>query len=243
MRRVGSPSRPGVRRGRRVVRNLLAASLLLGILGGFLWGQEGYPLPTPELGLRRLERQNLLPPSEIVWTAREGECLNPQGEPEMWMDQAAAVGVRDGLALVGRARGGWTVWGTALSVFPLEEGPSPVPIPGNTLSWVKVEWDGGSPYGVPWSGRALLFLQMPEEAVRGTLEIGRKPPEESEGRCDPLECRLEPLEKGIWLAALETEEGTVVGTDQYLGAPYTLRLYGTAGDLLLEQTGIIPEEC
>lgn len=242
MRAKKPAGRPGPRRGWRVFRNLLVAALMFGALGGFLWVREGYPLPTAELGLRRLERQNLLAPSEIVWTAREGERLDLWEGTAVWMDQSVAVGVRDGLALVGRAQGGWTVWGAGLSVFPVGEGTSPVPLPRTTLSGIREEWDGETPYGVPVSAGPMLFLQMPEEAVRGTLEIWEEQPGEDGARTAPLECRLHPLEAGIWLAALEAEVTAVDAWQPYLGAPYTLRLYGEDGGLLLEQRGTIPEE-
>ena len=143
---------------------------------------------------------------------------------------------------VGRAQGGWTVWGAGLSVFPVGEGPSPVPLPRTTLSGIREEWDGETPYGVPFSAGPMLFLQMPEEAVRGTLEIWEEQPGEDGTRTAPLECRLHPLEAGIWLAALEAEVTAVDAWQPYLGAPYTLRLYGEDGGLLLEQRGTIPEE-
>lgn len=52
---------PRLSRGWRTVRNL---AVVLACLYG-LWAWADYPLPTAELEFRRLERQNLLPPSEI----------------------------------------------------------------------------------------------------------------------------------------------------------------------------------
>lgn len=54
-------SRPRLSRGWRTVRNLAAVLICLCVL----WARAGYPLPTAELEFRRLERQNLLPPSEL----------------------------------------------------------------------------------------------------------------------------------------------------------------------------------
>lgn len=48
-------------RGWRIVRNLTVVLICLYAL----WARAGYPLPTAELEYRRLERQYMLPPSEI----------------------------------------------------------------------------------------------------------------------------------------------------------------------------------
>lgn len=56
-------SRPRLGRGGRTVRNLL----LTAALALMIWGQYGCPLPTAEMEFRRLERQYLLPRSEIVY--------------------------------------------------------------------------------------------------------------------------------------------------------------------------------
>lgn len=54
-------SRPRLSRGWKIVRNLAVTLICLSVL----WAWAGYPLPTAELEFRRLERQNLLPPSEL----------------------------------------------------------------------------------------------------------------------------------------------------------------------------------
>lgn len=54
-------SRPRLSRGWRTVRNLAVTLICLYVL----WAWAGYPLPTAELEFRRLERQSLLPPSEL----------------------------------------------------------------------------------------------------------------------------------------------------------------------------------
>lgn len=56
---------PRLSRGWRIVRNLAVALACLYAL----WARAGWPLPTPELEFRRLERENLLGRSEIqgIW--------------------------------------------------------------------------------------------------------------------------------------------------------------------------------
>lgn len=54
-------SRPRLSRGWKIVRNLAVTLICLSVL----WAWAGYPLPTAELEFRRLERQNLFPPSEL----------------------------------------------------------------------------------------------------------------------------------------------------------------------------------
>ena len=41
------------------------------LAGLWLWGMAGYPLPTVEMEFRRLERQKLLPASQILLTMEE----------------------------------------------------------------------------------------------------------------------------------------------------------------------------
>lgn len=60
--------RPRLGRGGRTVRNLL----LTAALALMIWGQYGCPLPTAEIEFRRLERQYLLPRSEIVYQTGSG---------------------------------------------------------------------------------------------------------------------------------------------------------------------------
>lgn len=62
---------PRLSRGWRTVRNL---AVVLACLYG-LWAWADYPLPTAELEFRRLERQNLLPPSELQGVFRD-TCQN-----------------------------------------------------------------------------------------------------------------------------------------------------------------------
>ena len=50
----------------------LALNLGIIVLAGlWLWGMAGYPLPTAEMEFRRLERQKLLPASQILLTMEE----------------------------------------------------------------------------------------------------------------------------------------------------------------------------
>lgn len=58
---------PKLSRGWRIVRNLAVALVCLYAL----WVRAGYPLPTPELEFRRLERENLLGRAEIQGILKE----------------------------------------------------------------------------------------------------------------------------------------------------------------------------
>lgn len=58
---------PKLSRGWKLVRNLALAAV-----GGYLiWSFWGYPLPTAEMTFRRLERQHLLSPSQLVFSTPE----------------------------------------------------------------------------------------------------------------------------------------------------------------------------
>lgn len=50
-----------ISRGKKLAVNLALCAFLLVLI----WSRFGYPLPTAELEFRRLERQNLFPPSEL----------------------------------------------------------------------------------------------------------------------------------------------------------------------------------
>lgn len=233
--------RPRLGRGGKTARNLL----LTLILAALIWGQFGYPLPTAEMEFRRLERQNLLPRSEIVlapptyrsyltvskedrtFIVRDGTELTLRGR---WFvgvteDQAAA-------ALVGESR---------ISTVPLAEtGPTLVPLIVDRSGehaggyWVEEGPMEGGGYRYDYHNfSALLLLNVPEETARTEMSVTDK-----EGT--PRLGTGWDLEDGRWLVGFE-EEG--VG-DRIIGwcldQPYTLRLYRADGSLLLERAGTIP---
>ena len=203
-------SRPRLGRGGRTVRNLL----LTAALALMIWGQYGCPLPTAEMEFRRLERQYLLPRSEIVYQTGFWHI----GDVGRIKDQAYAATL-------------YAPGKHMMSVIPLGEGPTPIPI-NSVIAWVPEP-------GKTWmSGCNLLFYQIPGETTRGELDVDtvllggeRFARYAQEGIC---------LEEGLWLFSMKSPEGAYP-RDWYAGASYALRLYGEDGELLLEREGVLPE--
>ena len=100
---------PRLSRGWRIVRNIGAALVVLSLA----WAQLLFPLGDAEQNFRRMERVNLLAPSEVV--------LNEPGVPHM------VVGVRDGWAVVGRMHGTQYGWWNYCR-YPIEEGITVIPL-------------------------------------------------------------------------------------------------------------------
>lgn len=217
-------------RGKKLALNLA----IIVLAGGWLWGLAGCPLPTVEMEFRRLERQYLLPRSEVVYRSRfwsaggVGEIQSRDGtylsvfEPfivGVTQDQAYSVTLR---------QAGWHT----VTVAPLGEKPAPVPV-NSVIARVP------EPGRVWMSGCNLLFLQVPREMARAELDVDVTlfNDEQFSRRAQEGLC----LEDGVWLFSLEPPEGGYSG-DWYEGAAYTLRLYREDGGLLLEQSGVI-ETC
>ena len=222
--------RPRLGRRGRTVRNLVLSI----VLAAMVWGQYGWPLPTVEMEFRRLERQYLLPRSEVAYRSRfwsaggVGEIQSRDGaylsvfEPfivGVTQDQAYSVTLR---------QAGWHT----VTVAPLGEKPAPVPV-NSVIARVP------EPGRVWMSGCNLLFLQVPREMARAELDVDVTlfNDEQFSRRAQEGLC----LEDGVWLFSLEPPEGGYSG-DWYEGAAYTLRLYREDGGLLLEQSGVI-ETC
>ena len=222
----------GLRRGTKTVIQF-GIILLVGI---WLWGLAGYPLPTVEMRFRRLERTWLEGPSELVFQTRGYDQRFQAAEGvEVYLDRPAAVGLLEDRALVGMTtRSSKPLELDALRRSPLEKGPSPVPVAG-CLLW---EWNQGERGAEIFDGSALLLVRMPPEAAEGTLVLEGTYREWDYRR----DCPLFRLEDGVWLARVEQPEVVGYPSDWYVGAAYTLRLYDGAGELLLEQSGTVPEE-
>ncbi len=217
-------------RGKKLALNLV----LIAVAGLWLWGLAGYPLPTAELEFRRLERTNLEERSELVFLSR-GEGQRFQVDENTWvcLDRPGAVGVLEERALVGVAtRVRVPVRMDSLRRYPLEEGANLVPLTGCTLRQ-QTYGAGGSRV---FDGHALLLINLPQEAVEGTLALEGS----LQGEVIIRDCPLFPIEAGVWIALVEQPENGAP-SDWFEGADYALQLYDGSGDLLLKQEGTIPE--
>lgn len=214
--------RPRMTRGGKTALNLgLCALFLL-----WVWGMLGYPLPTARMEFRRLERESLMPRSEILWrydgystifVGRTGDCwtagyLGPGSRGTDYMESG-----------------------------PLGDGPSPVP-----LTTLLEEQDEE---GQPVTGNAMLFLQVPDEAARAVVRVtGRGDVAMVQhggvGRTETFEGELQ--DNGVvyvWMGWPLDNYGRpgAIYSQGVAGMPYTLELYRADGSLLLEQAGTIPE--
>ena len=157
---------PRLSRGWRIVRNVGATLVILSLA----WAQLFFPVGDLERNFRRMERVNLLVPSEVVF-----QSDGPR--PTM-------VGLRDGWALVARnfgdALGDWNV-----CRYPMEEGVTILP-----LGEIR-RYEGGS----ITSGQGFLVFGLPEEAgmIHGVLDLSR---DSWEGT---VFARGELQESGAWL--------------------------------------------
>lgn len=209
------------RRDQTVFYLIWSVFLIFGI-----WLRMGYPLPTAELEFRRMERQNLLPRSEIVFNSEKDCPLRWRELPELdfgYYDDVM-VGAGDGYACI---------YGPEYNIvrtYHLAEGAVPVPMYDITAHWMPLP--GFIEYGTP-----LLFLQVPEEADRALVEIEAEDHEGRELRYQGEGWRLAP---GRWMFA--AAPGDSFSGDWYAGGSYTLTLYRTDGSLLLEKSGTLPEE-
>lgn len=209
------------RRDQTVFYLIWSVFLLFGI-----WLRMGYPLPTAELEFRRMERQNLLPRSEIVFNS-EKDC------PLRWRDLPELdFGYYDDV-MVGAGDGYACIYGPEYNIvrtYHLAEGAVPVPMYDITAHWMPLP-------GFIESGTPLLFLQVPEEADRAMVEIEAENYEGKELRYQGEGWRLAP---GRWLFA--AAPGDSFSGGWYAGGRYILTLYREDGSLLLEKGGTLPEE-
>lgn len=218
-------------RGKKLVINLV----IIEVAGLWLWGLAGYPLPTAELEFRRLERASLEERSELVFLSRgEGQRFQVDENTWVYLDRPGAVGVLEDRALVGMAtRVRVPIQMDILRRYPLEEGVGLVPLTGCTLRQ-QTYGAGGSRV---FDGHALLLINLPQEAVEGSLALEGS----LQGEAVIRDCPLFPIEAGVWIALVEQPEQSGYPSDWYVGAEYTLRLYDEAGELLLEREGTVPQ--
>lgn len=216
---------PRLGRGGKIVRNLvLAAGLAL-----VIWAQYGCPLPTLEMEFRRAERENLLPPSEIVLStgritvAHSHEPYDPV--PKVTQEQILGLGDDYAVAFWQNSslRGA-----SELVCWSFEEQEGQVKL-------VPLRHAVSDTRDENWPERescvAVAALELPEGTARGEMTV-----EAEEGLYQE---ESEVLERNLCLFAFQSRLSSY-SYDWVQGLPYTLRCYDEAGKLLLEQTGTVP---
>lgn len=209
------------RRDQTVFYLMWSVFLLFGI-----WLRMGYPLPTMELEFRRMERQNLLPRSEIIFADTKGIDYSGGENFSVSLWQPTFLGIAGDrvTAAVYVHREQWSA-----ASYPLEEGPTPIPF-GSALAILFQPGEMGFRY-------PLMFVNVPAEAARGEMSL-----ELTYFGADYYWFgRGVDTGNGIWLFPLETPSPSY--SDRWwAGGSYTLTLYRTDGSLLLEKSGTLPEE-
>lgn len=216
---------PKLGRGGKIVRNLvLVAGLVL-----VIWAQYGCPLPTLEMEFRRAERENLLPPSEIVLStgritvAHSHEPYDPV--PKVTQEQILGLGDDYAVAFWQNSslRGA-----SELVCWSFEEQEGQVKL-------VPLRHAVSDTRDENWPERescvAVAALELPEGTARGEMTV-----EAEEGLYQE---ESEVLERNLCLFAFQSRLSSY-SYDWVQGLPYTLRCYDEAGELLLEQTGTVP---
>ena len=216
---------PKLGRGGKIVRNLvLVAGLVL-----VIWAQYGCPLPTLEMEFRRAERENLLPPSEIVLStgritvAHSHEPYDPV--PKVTQEQILGLGDDYAVAFWQNSslRGA-----SELVCWSFEEQEGQVKL-------VPLRHAVSDTRDENWPERescvAVAALELPEGTARGEMTV-----EAQEGLYQE---ESEVLERNLCLFAFQSRLSSY-SYDWVQGLPYTLRCYDEAGELLLEQAGTVP---
>ena len=223
-----------LRRRGKILRNLLVSLFLLTLI----WGQLGCPLFLPEWEFRRAERRLLLPPSEIVLHLDSpGGRIYREGQSRPWRrTNHQFIGLGDGYAvtifLYPRSPSIWAeTWDLSAQAGSVEL----VSVPSFYADWRKEKEEDFLLRYLLSSGVAAL--ELPDGAVRGELAVEY---------ADTVYRADSPVnEAGVCLFSFEQDWPEGVNprsSGWFTGLPYTLRLYGGEGELLLEQTGAIPDE-
>ena len=228
-------------------------NLALAAVGGYLiWSSWGYPLPTAEMVFRRLERQHLLSPSQLVFstpeygqgadavsgrdrtvTALDGTQLYLE---DCWFagvteETAVIVSVERGLLLAddGQLRG-YARDGEAL-LLPLSQSEWEIP----RAYWVEADYSVGAHYTY-YNFVPFLLLDVTEGTQRVELSLELRQ-EQGEGILH-YETNSWNMGGGVWLIGAWREDG--VPPSPWLEGSYTLRLYDEQDTLLKQREGTIP---
>lgn len=202
----------------KIVLNFLVVLLLW----TGMWLNNGAPYPTAKMELHRMERQNLLPPSEIVfWEEESGQAAQMVGIGEDFVVSAA-------FARRGRSSS------NGIAVLPRKEEPM--------LVWLRNAVEGETASGESAWGLTLVLIQEPEETVRAELDVKVK----NKTAGEPFEMKLEETrrEDGLfcfWFDPTTKDAyGEPLGTSWSRGN-YVLRLYREDGSLIGECAGYLDE--
>lgn len=223
---------PRLRRRGKILRNLLVTLFLLTLI----WGQFGCPLFWPEWEFRRAERRLLLPPSEIVLHVDMSGGGYREGGPRPWRrTNHQFIGLGDGYAvaifLYPRSP---SIWAETWDLSAQTGSVKLVSVPSFYADWRKeTEKDFIQRYML---SSGVAALELPDGTVRGELAVEYA---DTVYRADST-----VDEAGVCLFSFEQDwpEGiNPRSSSWFIGLPYTLRLYGGDGALLLEQTGNIPD--
>lgn len=214
---------PGISRQKEILCCLTLSAVLLLLI----WFRFGCPLPTAELEFRRMERTHLLTRSEIVFADEgKGKSYDKEGEDRsVSMHQPSFLGIAGGrvTAAAYDLTGRWTA-----NTYPLEEGPTPAPF---RYAHAVLFRPGIVEFVFP-----MMFVNVPEEAVRGELSLALSYREEDYSWSG----QGWDTENGTWLFPVETPS-TGYGDCWWAGGSYTLKLYRADGSLLLEKSGTLEE--
>ena len=247
--------RPRLSRGWRVVHNLAVTAVALAAI----WSMAGCPLPTAELEFRRMERQCMLPESELVFAATEPEQYQFVDAPndktvtaldgtEISMENWQFVGVTEHLAVVAEVeRKGLERYGSGLTGYARDGKPLLLPLGKDQWSplrgyWITEEQKPGAVNYTYHGMTPLVLLDVPEEARRVELSLELHTGVETlpyEAVTLPYEAVCWDMGGGVWLAGAFREDEA--RPDRFAGGTYTLRLYDQAGELLLERESTVPQ--
>lgn len=240
--------RPKLSRGWKLVRNLALAAV-----GGYLiWSFWGYPLPTVEMTFRRLERQHLLSPSQLVFStpeygqgtdavSRRDRTVTALDGTQLYLEDCWFAGVTEETAVIalverdllmaddGQLRG-YARDGEPL-LLPLSQSEWEIP----RAYWVEADYSVGAHYTyhnfVPF-----LLLDVPEDTRRVELSLELR--QETGTQRLPYRTDSWNLGGGVWLVGAWREDG--VSPSPWLEGFYTLRLYDEQDTLLKQREGAIP---
>lgn len=227
----------------------IALNLLLAALTGFvIWWRAGYPLPTAEMEFRRLERQHMVPESEILLLSeREDDAFQVPGGPEIVIQDQWAVDVTEKqvyAADLDRPNGRMIIQDKTEGVTLIPFGDAPG-LWNTNAYWVTegpipIEEGGGYRY-THHNFAPIAAVDVPGEAASGILQVSR-PGERLNELEDVGEMgnRNPPLAGGGWDMGNGLWIFHVMETDHIireLGEYYRLRLFDSAGNLIMEQEG------